>query len=210
MSSNELPDLQVDGEWFRAVPPPAVPVPAANIPEPHGQPALVVLPGEGVQHDLRVLGDIHRDGDGKAWLDVVGEADYWRRQINPGSIAQTRRHQIDHVWVEHRLPPDNRAVPPPPAGEPQALLRRLAAGPDSPSARTPVPARTVPHLHGRRIIQVTPLGFAWDLRAISEPHESHDGEIVLTLTSAYDYHRWLLTGHAPDGVSIPLYLLWTE
>ncbi|MDJ0345890.1 hypothetical protein QMK19_35240 [Streptomyces sp. H10-C2] len=212
MSDEQLPALEVEhGEWYRAVPPPAVPMPAAQMPpDLHGKPAIAVTPGHGLLADLRVLGSVRRDPDGSAWVDVVTEADYWRTQISPGSVTQARPVRLDHLWIEHRLEPDDRAQVPGPAGDPQALLRRLAPGPDSPGARTPVPARTVPHLHGRRIIQTTPLGWAWDLRAVTEPYEDDQGDILVNLTSAHDFYRWQITGHPPDVVPCGLYLCWTE
>ncbi|GAA1930647.1 hypothetical protein [Streptantibioticus ferralitis] len=210
----ELPDLEIEGgEWYRAVPPPAVPVPARHMPpELHGKPALAVIDGLGALHDLRILGDAHQDQTGR-WVNVVPELDYWRTHITPGTSAPARRVPLDQVWVEHRLPYEASAERPftaaVPASDPNALLRRLAPGPGTPGGRTPLPARTVPHLHGRRIIQVNPLGFAWNLRAVSEPYDL-DGEITVNVVSAHDYYRWVITGKAPDPTPIALYLLWTE
>ncbi|GAA2100531.1 hypothetical protein GCM10009801_73130 [Streptomyces albiaxialis] len=211
--SEDLPHLRVE-TWHQAVPPAAVPVPAAHVAELHRARAIASLPGIGLLHDLRVLGEARRDADGTDRLDLVPELDYWRTRITPERPVIPRRVDVDRVWIEHRLDyepdEDQEQRPVPPPGDAGALLRRLAPGPDQPGARTPVPARTVAHLHGRRIIQATPLGFAWDLRAVSEPYDT-DGEIVLNLTSAYDYHRLLLTGQAPDDLTpCPLYLLWTE
>ncbi|MFD8386173.1 hypothetical protein ACFV2X_48035 [Streptomyces sp. NPDC059679] len=211
---NELPRLQVEGgHWYRAVPPPAVPVPAVHMPpDLHGQRAIVSGQA-GILHDLRVMGDAQHSPDGTTWLNVVPELDYWRAKIAPGSIASPQRVPIADVWIEHRLPYEpthgDKATSSTPAGAPDTLLRRLAPQPNHPGARTPVPARTVPHLHGRRIIQATPLGFAWDLRAVSEPYEA-DHEITLNLLSANDYYRWLITGDAPEVTPSALYLLWTE
>jgi hypothetical protein len=206
----ELPQLEVDGgEWYRAVPPPAVPMPAAHIPDLHGERAVLSEPGIGIVHDLRVLGDAQHDAAG-SWADVVPELDYWRTQVSPGRVP-SRRVPLDRLYIEHRLaydPEQPRADRP--RADANAILRRLAPSCDLPGVRTPMPARTVTHLHGRRIIQVTPLGFAWDLRAISEPYQNGEGDIVLNLTSAHEYYRWLITGIEPDVVPIGLYLLWTE
>ncbi|MFE0107100.1 hypothetical protein, partial [Streptomyces sp. NPDC059009] len=123
-----------------------------------------------------------------------------------------RRVPLDRLFLEHRLEydPEHPTAASPPQADPNSVLRRLAPRPDLPGVRAPMPARSVTHLHGRRIIQVNPLGFAWDLRAISEPYQNAEGDIVLNLTSAYEYHRWLLTGADPDAVPVALYLLWTE
>ncbi|MFC9431504.1 hypothetical protein [Streptomyces sp. NPDC056987] len=207
---DELPQMEIDGgEWYRSIPPPAIPMPAAHVPDLHGARAMAAAPGIGLLHDLRVLGDAHRDSEG-TWANLVPELDYWRTQISRSTVTP-RRVPIEHVYVEHRL--DHMLTvgdPPVLAGDANALLRRLTPRPEQPGARTPVPARTVAHLHGRRIIQVTPLGFSWDLRAISEPYENSQHDIVLNVTSAHDYYRWLIAGVKPDPVPIGLYLLWTE
>ncbi|MGW2865608.1 hypothetical protein [Streptomyces sp. NPDC001205] len=213
---DEMPQLEIDGgEWFRAVPPPAVPMPAANMGvDLHGARAIVADPSVGIIHDLRIIGDAHQDA-GTTYIDVVPELDYWRAKVSPGRVA-SRRVPLAQTYIEHRLtyepPAAGRVLPDPVAlaTDPAALLRRLAPHPDMPGARTPVPARTIPHLHGRRIIQVNPLGFAWDLRAVSEPYMDNAGDIVLNLTSAHDYYRWVITGSKPDVVPVGLYLLWTE
>lgn len=210
----DLPKLEIaGGEWYLATPPPAIPVPAAHVlPELHGKPAMASVPGVGVLHDLRVVGDLQDDGT----VNLVPELDYWRSQFDAGRPLTPRRLPIHDVYVEHRMPyeppaPGAPAPPPPPlAGDPRALLRRLSPRPDLPGGRTPVPARTVGHIHGRRIIQATPLGFAWDLRAISEPYEDAQHDLVVRLTSVPQYYRWLLTGTDPDPVPVGLHLLWTE
>ncbi|ORT54204.1 hypothetical protein [Streptomyces sp. CB03238] len=214
---DDLPKLEIEGgEWYLAVPPPAMPVPAAHLPpELHGKPAMASIPGVGVLHDMRVVGDAHRDSAG-TWLHLVPELDFWRSQYESGQQMAPRRLPIDWVYIEHRLPyeppsPGDPPPPPPPlAGDPRALLRRLSPRPDLPGGRMPVPARTVGHLHGRRIIQVTPLGFAWDLRAVSEPYEDANHDVVVRLTSVPEYYRWVLTGADPDPAPVNLYLLWTE
>lgn len=207
---DELPRLEIEGgEWYRAVPPPAIPMPAANMPaELHGARAMLSDTGTGSIYDLRILGDAHR-GDGEPRVDVVPELDYWRTKIQPDRPVHPRRVPLDHVYVEHRLAYEPGAEAKTPA-DADFLLRRLAPRPEQPGARTPIPARSVGTLHGRRIIQVTPLGFRWDLRAVSEPFEDDNHDIVVHLTSAHEYYQWLLTGIDPEPVAIGLYLLWTE
>ncbi|MEU3356101.1 hypothetical protein [Streptomyces sp. NPDC037389] len=210
-----LPSLEISGgdDWFRAVPPSAVPVPAAMLSDLHRQRAIAAFDGVGLLHDLRILGDAHHEAHGTS-VDVVPELDYWRTRFSPATPVAARRLPIDQVWVEHRLdyqrPAEPGQEPPSSAGAPAALLRRIAPGPSQPGARTPVPARTVGHLHGRRVIQSTPTGWAWDLRAVSEPYQNEEGEITLNATSANDYYRWIITGTLPEAIPLPLYLLWTE
>ncbi|UNZ22311.1 hypothetical protein [Streptomyces sp. 891-h] len=208
MSDEEgkLPPIRIE-TWDQAVPPAAVPVPARHAAELHRARAIASVPGTGILHDMRVLGEpTHEDGDLR--VDLVPELDYWRTRIL-GQHPAPLRLPLDQVWIEHRLPfdPDESREPRP--GEGAGLMRRLAPGPEQPGARIPVPARTVPHLHGRRIIQTTPLGFCWDLRAISEPYDDGDA-ITLRLTSAHHYYRWLLTRADPETTPVPLYVLWTE
>ncbi|MFH8993142.1 hypothetical protein [Streptomyces sp. NPDC017940] len=207
---DELPRLEIEGgEWYRAVPPPAVPMPAANMPpDLHGARAILSDTGTGSIYDLRILGDAHR-GTGNPEVDVVPELDYWRAKIQPDRPVHPRRVPLSQIYIEHRLPYEPGAEPTAPA-EPAFLMRRLAPRPEQPGARTPVPARSVGTLHGRRIIQVTPLGFRWDLRAVSEPFEDDNHDIVVHLTSAQEYYQWVLAGIDPEPVAIGLYLLWTE
>ncbi|MFI1831319.1 hypothetical protein ACH41E_33470 [Streptomyces sp. NPDC020412] len=198
-------------DWYLAIPPPAVPVPAAHASgELHGRPAMVSVPGVGVLHDMRCVGGLHRDG-----VALVPEVDYWRAEFEVGRGLTPQRIDVDHVFIEHRLayeaPPGSAPPPRPPLpGDPQALLRRISPRPDLPSGRIPVPARTVGHLHGRRIIQVTKLGFAWDLRAVSEPYEDPQHGLAVRLTSVPEYYRWTITGEDPNPVPIGLHLLWSE
>lgn len=211
---DELPELRVE-TWWQAVPPPAVPVPARHCAELNRERAIAAVPDVGLLHDMRVFGNSRRDRDGVEHVDLVPELDYWRTRLTPGSAVTPRRFPLDQVFIEHRLEAvldaDGQAQPHTHSpGDAAALLRRVAAGPEQPGARTPAPARTVTHLHGRRIIQVTPSGFGWDLRAVSEPYEDTGGEIRLALTSAHDYYRWLVTGQQPEITPIPLYVLWTE
>ncbi|AWN32614.1 hypothetical protein DKG71_42295 (plasmid) [Streptomyces sp. NEAU-S7GS2] len=187
-------------------------MPAANTPDLPGRRAIEVAGDTGIVTDLRVIGDARTDGT-TTWCTVAADLDYWRARVSPGSSIPTRRVAIENLWIEHRLD----YVPPAPGEQQQeldpgdglALFRRMAPGAGSPAARMPVRARTAPNLHGRRIIQVTPMGFAWDLRAISEPYD-RAGEITVNLCSAHDYYRWLITGQPPEPTPLGLYLLWTE
>ncbi|MCW8383949.1 hypothetical protein [Streptomyces justiciae] len=212
----KLPQVEFEGEaWYRAVPPPAIPMPAVHMPpDLHGERAIISDPDVGTLYDVRVLGSVHRDAAG-AWANIVPELEYWRAKIHPERPIYPRRVPLEHVYIEHRLPyeaPEAGQLPPPPpdASTPAYLLRRLAPSPDQPGARTPVPARAVGNLHGRRIIQTNPMGFSWDLRAISEPYENDKHDIVVNLTSAHEYYTWLLTGAHPNPVPIGIWLLWTE
>ncbi|MFC9068726.1 hypothetical protein [Streptomyces harbinensis] len=214
----DLPDLEVaGGAWYARVPPIAVPVPAAHVADLHGAHAIIRAPGgAGVLYGLRAIGSPRRTSAGLL-LDVVPELDWWRSQIVAGAILTPRSVPLADVWIERRLPqqpadteqhqeqPEQRSP-----GTAAALLRRLAPGPGAPTPRTPVPARTVPELHGRRIIQITPERPLWDLRAISEPYQTPDGEITANLTSTRDYHRAVLLGEPAAVVPVPLYLLWVE
>ncbi|MGW5119174.1 hypothetical protein ACWEQ8_27580 [Streptomyces noursei] len=206
----ELPPLEIEGgDWYHAVPPPAVPVPAANLADLDGGRAIETADA-GVLTDLRIVGATSRES-GATFCTVMTELDYWRARLSPGQAVAARSVPIERLWVEHRLAytPPTPDSQPRPAPDGFAIFRRLAPTAGSPTARMPVPARTVPHLHGRRIIQVTPLGFAWDLRAVSEPYDL-DGEVTVNVCSARDYFRWVVTGHRPEPAALGLYLLWTE
>ncbi|MFJ2819104.1 hypothetical protein [Streptomyces sp. NPDC087294] len=213
---DQLPQVEFEGDaWYRAVPPAAVPVPAVHMPSDlHGARAILSDPAVGTVYDLRVLGDIQHHGTTPT-AAVVPEIDYWRTKIYPGRPVHPRHIPLADLSIEHRLPyqpPEagELPAPPPQTTDPGYLMRRLAPRPDHPGARTPIPARAAGNLHGRRIIQVNPLGFTWDLRAISEPFENDQHDIVVNLTSAHEYYAWLLAGFDPNPKPIGIWLLWTE
>lgn len=196
------------GDWFDRTPPPAVPVPAADLlGDLDSRPALLIRSGVGVLSGLRIFGEAY-EHHGRPHVDLQSEEGYWRARLNPGTPAPALRTPLERVRVEYRQV-DEQAPAPATAADAYEVWDRLAPGPDTPGLRVPVPARTVRHLHGRRIIQVTPLGWAWDLRAISEPYDL-DGDITLNCCSAQDYYRWLIFGTPPPVAPLPLYLLWTE
>ncbi|MDI3390153.1 hypothetical protein QIS99_28765 [Streptomyces sp. B-S-A8] len=207
--------LDIEDAWYRQVPPSAVPVPAAHMPpDLHGHRGIVADPDVGIITDLRIIGTVRHGSDG-AVVDVLPEIDYWRSRIIPDRPVYPRRVPLERLYVEHRLPYEaptaDQPVPPEPSSaDAGALLRRLAPAPDQPGARIPVPARTVTNLHGRRVIQSTQLGFAWNLRAISEPYETADHDIRVNLCGVEAYFRWVITGVQPEPVPVDLYLLWTE
>lgn len=213
---DKLPQVEFEGDaWYRAVPPPAIPMPAVHMPpDLHGERAILADPGIGTICDLRVLGTIRHDASEPS-VAVVPELDYWRTKIQPEHPVYPRHVPLARLYIEHRLPYEPPAAgelppPPPQASDAAQLLRRLAPQADQPGARIPIPARSAGSLHGRRIIQTNPMGWAWDLRAISEPYENDKHDIVVNLTSAHEYYAWILTGRDPDPIPIGIWLLWTE
>jgi hypothetical protein len=196
------------GTWFDRVPPPAFPVSAAERRTTlNGAAAQLARRGLGLLTDLRINGEAFQH-QGVWHVDLQSEQDYWRARLHPGTPTPSLRSQLSRVWIEERAP-DFPDAPGSPSADPYEVWQRLAPGPDAPCLRRPVPARTVRHLHGRRIIQVTPLGWAWNLRAISEPYD-RNGEITVNCCSAEHYYRWLNDGRAADVAPLPLYVLWTE
>lgn len=212
VDGGELPSLSIDGgDWFSATPPAAVPVPAATmVGNLTALSAMVTRPNIGVLTDMRVFGEATAV-EGVLYADLLSEHDFWRSRLHPGTAVPALRVPLDRVWVEHRLDPPaaQPAQEAPASGDLYDVWRRLSPGPDVPGARIPRPARGVSHLHGRRIIQVTPIGYAWNLRAISEPYDL-DGEITVMCTAAEDYYSWIIDGSQPEAVPLPLYLLWCE
>lgn len=200
-----LPRLEVDGgDWYEAVPPPVIPVPAPHVPDLAHRAAMLST-SYAVAHDMRVVTDAQQDHDGVWRVDIAPEIDYWRGICDAGPVTY-QRVPLPQVWVEQRLTGNH---PHAPADTATALLRRLTPDAEHPGWRWPEPARTT-RLHGRRLIQVSKLGFAWDLRAVSDPYETPDGTIVVNIASTRDYFRWICTGHAPHVTPVPIYLLWAE
>ena len=79
-----------------------------------------------------------------------------------------------------------------------------------PPARQPRPAADERALRGKRVILSTPEGFVYDMRAVSQIYESHDGEDLVEITSEVDFYRWMLLQALPQRTPYPIHLVWVE
>lgn len=195
-------------DWdFGAVPgsPAAiVPVPACADRSPRGQRVIVGIPGLGWRMDLR--GDAPVVRGSRTYIPVLPELEWYR--------AETERVEvfaplipIERVWLETLGP--TAAAP-----EGADLISRLVSL-DAPPTRAPIPARDVARLTGRRVVRVPgPAEKAAteqrDLRALTEPHTSADGDICVRVTKELDWYQWTWKGQAPPALTVPIHLLWAE
>lgn len=79
-----------------------------------------------------------------------------------------------------------------------------------PPTREPRPATTVPALRGKRVILSTPLGFVYDMRAISSIRSDSNSHGVVEIVSEEDYYRWMYTQERPRSETYPALLVWVE
>jgi hypothetical protein len=49
-----------------------------------------------------------------------------------------------------------------------------------------------------------------DLRAVTEPYASSDGDLCVRVTTELDWYRWAWSGKAPKTLEVPVHLLWLE
>ena len=49
-----------------------------------------------------------------------------------------------------------------------------------------------------------------DLRAVTEPHTTADGDICVRVSSELDWYRWAWSGQPPKTLAVPVHLLWVE
>jgi hypothetical protein len=45
---------------------------------------------------------------------------------------------------------------------------------------------------------------------MSELYEQPDGTIAVQLCTERGWYRWALLGDQPEGIAVPVYLVWTE
>lgn len=207
MRESADPDL-----WFPTEPGPVLAVPAARLPALRGHRVVTGDPEHGWRYDLRADDPVEQDG--QQLVPVLGEPDYYRAEIDEVEVFAPLV-PIGRVWVERPADPPGTAplgaadptveMPAPPPD----LLSRLVDL-DAPPTRTPVPARDVPGLSGRRLVVVSPAAERRDLRATTEPFRTADGTVCLKLCDEPDWYRWSFTGRPPACTEVPLYLVWVE
>jgi hypothetical protein len=198
----DLPDWAID-EQIRD-PAAILPVPAAVHRNPRGRRVVVGVPGLGWRGDLR--GDSPVVQGSRTYVPVLprwsGTAESERIEVFALLVP------IDRVWVESLE--EVRAEP----SAPSDLISRLVSL-DAPPRRTPVPARDSISLTGKRLIQTPAPGEQLgndrrDLRAVTEPYTSADGDICVRVAVELDWYRWAWTGQAPRTLVVPVHLLWVE
>jgi hypothetical protein len=191
-----------------STPPPApvVPLPAGSQRTIRGRRVIIGLPGVGWRGDMRadspvVLGS-------RTYVPVLPEQEWYRAEAEQIE-AFAPMVPVERVWVETIS--SSSAVDR--LGAQDLVLRLVSL--DAPPRRDPVPVRDVVSLTGRRVVKVPGPedkagDYQRDLRAITEPYASSDGDICVRVARELDWYRWAWNGRAPKTLEVPVHLLWLE
>ena len=204
MTGDPLPDWDL-GNLAAAPPPPVVPTPAGSVKDLRGRRVIVGLPGLGWRYDLR--GDSPVVQGSRTYVPVLSEQEWYRAEAEQTEVFAPLI-PVERVWVE--------VIAKTPIGAPAGrdLVSRLVSL-DAPPRRDPVPAREAAAIAGRRMVQVpsvdAPVGtHRRDLRAVTEPYSSSDGDICVRVALELDWYRWAWSGLTPKTLEVPVHLLWIE
>ncbi len=83
--------------WF-GVPPPRQPRPAVNEPTLVGKRVVLSTP-EGFVYDMRAVSEVHTDGEGNLFVDILTEVEYYH-QHDPELRRTPAQFPAHLVWVE--------------------------------------------------------------------------------------------------------------
>jgi hypothetical protein len=197
-------------DWeFEALsaPPPApiLPMSAGTQQSIRGRRVIIGLPGLGWRADLRADSPVVQGS--RTYVPVLPEQEWYRAEAEQIE-AFAPMVPIERVWVETVATPSTMQS----AG--RDLVSRLVSL-DAPPHRAPVPVRDVTSLTGRRVVKVAgrddeTSGTQRDLRAVTEPYASSDGDICVRVARELEWYRWAWTGKAPKTLEVPVHLLWLE
>jgi hypothetical protein len=192
-----------DDLWSNApeAPPAITPVPASGRTDLRGKRLLVGLPGIGWRGDLR--GDSAVIQSSRTYVPALPEHEWYRAESERIEVFAPLI-PIERVWIE--LP---AAMPSPPSVVPRSVFERLVSL-DGPPKREPVPVRDVPGVTGRRIVHSDGTRLTRDLRAVTEPYQTAEGDVCLHICAELDWYRWGWSGKSPRIREIPIYQLWVE
>lgn len=198
-----LPDWDVPAAPVRR-PPPVIAVPATARRDLRGRRVLVGLPGLGWRADLRADSIVVQGS--RSYVPVLTEHEWYRAEEENIEVFAPLV-PVDRVWVE--------TIGDAPAEAPRRDLVGRLVSLDEPPVRYPVPAREVAGLTGRRVVVVSgspddPAADRRDLRAITEPYSSVDGDICVRVAAEVDWYRWAWSGRMPRTTAEPVHLLWVE
>jgi len=199
-----LPDWDL-GALASSPPAPIVPAPANGVRDVRGRRVTIGLPGLGWRSDLRADGPVVQGS--RTYVPVLTEHEWYRAEAEQIEVFAPLV-AIERVWVEIV----SAALGDGPTG--RDLVSRLVSL-DAPPRRDPVPAREAAALTGRRVVWVpAPENKGGrdrrDLRAVTEPYSSADGDICVRVAEELDWYRWAWSGQSPKTVEIPVHLLWIE
>jgi hypothetical protein len=199
---DDLPDWDIE-----AIHQPAAirSVSAATARELRGQRVIVGLPGLGWRADLRADEPVVQGS--RTYVPVLPEQEWYRAESEQTEVFAPLV-PIERVWVETVSSGSDNI---PEAGD---LVSRLVSL-DAPPIRHPIAARDALRITGKRVVQTpTPdekaIQDRRNLRAVTEPYTTSDGDICVRVASELEWYRWTWSGQLPKTRSVPVHLLWVE
>jgi hypothetical protein len=200
MTGGGMPDPFAGSEWTPDPPRPVVPTPAIMGGQLRGRRVLIGLPGHGWRGDLRADEKVVQGS--RTYVPVMPEAEWYRAEAEQTEVFAPLV-PVERVWAEEL------GVAGVPSGPVDVLSRLVSL--DEPPRRNPVAALDADALTGRRVVQLLEDGGERrDLRAVTELHTSHEGDICARVTTELDWYRWGWSGQAPRTLQVPVHLLWIE
>jgi hypothetical protein len=197
-----LPDWDMD-TVRRPAPIEAIPViDGKNL---RGRRVIVGLPGLGWRADLRADGPVIQGS--RTYIPVLPEQEWYRAEVEQTEVFAPLV-PVERVWAEMvSISTDGPEVP-------NDLVSRLVSL-DAPPRQIPIPAGEAHRLYGRRVVQMAgpnekaAVEFR-NLRAVTEPHTTAEGDICVRVAAELDWYRWAWSGQPPKTRAVPVHLLWVE
>lgn len=204
-SEGDLPDWDLIAGNSERAPAGIELVPAAAVRDLRGRRAMVGLPGLGWRGDLRVDDAVVQAS--RTYVPVLPEQEWYRAESEQTEVFAPLV-PVERVWVERV----SASVTPAENG--LDLVGRLVSL-DAPPARPPRPVRAVGAVTGLRVVRLPgpddKVGRdERDLRAVTEPYNSAEGDICVRVCKELDWYRWAWSGQAPKTLELPIHLLWVE
>ncbi|WP_442877531.1 hypothetical protein [Dactylosporangium sp. AC04546] len=203
-SPDDLPDWDLLAGGVERVPAGIELVPAGSVRELRGRRAVIGVPGMGWRRDLRADNPVVQAS--RTYVPVLPEQEWYRAEAEQTEVFAPLV-PLERVWVERTSP----TVRPP---DDVDLVSRLVSL-DAPPARPPRRVRDVVGVTGLRVVRVPgPDDKAArderDLRAVTEPYNSAEGDICVRVCREVEWYRWGWSGQIPKTMEIPTHLLWVE
>ena len=138
----------------------------------------------------------------RTFVPIMPEGEWYRAEAEQTEIFAPLV-PVERVWVEEYGVAGISIA----AG---AVTSRLVSL-DGPARQIPLPALDASALSGRRVIRLLDGGSEErELRAVTELHTNHQGEVCARVTTELDWYRWGWSGHAPRTLEVLVHRLWVE
>ncbi|GAA0710135.1 hypothetical protein Drose_02630 [Dactylosporangium roseum] len=202
--SDDLPDWDLLAGNAERAPAGIEYVPAGAIRDLRGRRAMIGVPGLGWRDDLRIDDTVIQAS--RTYVPVLPEHEWYRAEAEQTEVFAPLV-PLERVWVERT----SSTVTPTEATDLVARLISL----DAPPARPPRRAKDVMAMTGLRVVRVAgpddkTSSDERDLRAVTEPYNSAEGDICIRVCRELDWYRWAWSGQAPKTLEVPIHLLWVE